>query len=136
MKTLRKFHNGFSLVTAIFLLVVLASLGAVMVTFFTTQQQGSALDIMGSRAYQAARSGIEWGAYQVLQGAGCPTGGPTLSGSLSAFSVTVTCAAITYSEISAASGTVTVYNMTSTAKTGTEGQPDYVERQMSVALTK
>ena len=59
-------QRGFSLPTAIFLLVVLAGLGAVMATFFTVQQQSSALDILGERAYQASRAGIEWGAFQVL----------------------------------------------------------------------
>jgi len=58
-------QNGFSIIAAIFILVVLAALGAFMVTISTTQQVGSALDIQGSRAYQAARSGIEWGLYKV-----------------------------------------------------------------------
>lgn len=58
-------QHGFSIVAAIFILVVLAALGAFMVTISTTQAIGSALDIQGSRAYQAARSGIEWGVWQV-----------------------------------------------------------------------
>ena len=58
-------QSGFSLVTAIFLLVILASLGAFIVTVSGLQQTSSALDVQGSRAYQAARSGIEWGTYQV-----------------------------------------------------------------------
>ena len=57
-----KMQKGFSLVTAIFLLVVLATLGTLMVTFFSAQQQSSALDVMGTRAYQAARVGVEWAA--------------------------------------------------------------------------
>ena len=61
-----KRHSGFSLVTAIFLLVILASLGAFIVTISGVQQTSSALDMQGSRAYQAARAGIEWGTYQVL----------------------------------------------------------------------
>lgn len=66
----RKAQRGFSLVTAIFLLVVLAGLGAAMLTFSTAQQQSSTLDILGSRAYQASRAGIEWAAYQVVQASG------------------------------------------------------------------
>ena len=57
---------GFSLVTAIFLLVILASLGAFIVTVAGVQQTSSALDVQGTRAYQAARAGIEWASYQVL----------------------------------------------------------------------
>ena len=63
-------QSGFSLVTAIFLLVILASLGAFIVTVSGLQQTSSALDVQGSRAYHAARSGIEWGTYQVVQAAG------------------------------------------------------------------
>ena len=58
-------QHGFSIVSAIFILVVLAALGAFIVNISTTQQIGSALDIQGARAYQAARSGLEWGIYQV-----------------------------------------------------------------------
>ena len=70
-----KMQKGFSLVTAIFLLVGLGALGAAMMTFFTAQQQSSALDVLGSRAYQASRAGIDWGAYQILRNnGGCAAG--------------------------------------------------------------
>jgi Tfp pilus assembly protein PilX len=59
-------QSGFLLVTAIFLLVVLAALGAFILTISGTQQTSSALDVQGSRAYQAARAGIEWASYQLL----------------------------------------------------------------------
>jgi MSHA biogenesis protein MshP len=61
--------RGVGLITAIFLLVVIAGLAVAMVTVYTTQQTGSALDVQGSRAYQAARAGLEWGIFrQVRQG--------------------------------------------------------------------
>ena len=50
-------QRGFTVVTAIFLLVVLAALGGFIATISTTQHIGSALDVSGARAYQAARSG-------------------------------------------------------------------------------
>lgn len=88
--------RGFSLVSAIFLLVVLAALGAAIVTVSTVQHQSSALDIQGVRAYQAARAGIEWGLFRRLQAGACVgstnialPGGTSLAG----FSVTVTCTA-------------------------------------------
>ncbi len=58
-------QSGFTIVSAIFILVVLAALGAFIVNISTSQQIGSALDVQGARAYQAARAGIEWGVYQV-----------------------------------------------------------------------
>ncbi|MDD3379904.1 MAG: hypothetical protein PHD68_01625 [Rugosibacter sp.] len=65
MNTAAKRMQGFSIVTAIFILVVLAALGAFIVSISTNQQIGTALDIQGVRAYQAAKSGVEWGLYQV-----------------------------------------------------------------------
>ena len=147
MMIIRKAQSGFSLVTAIFLLVVLASLGAMMMTFFTAQQQSSALDVMGSRAYQASRAGIEWGAYQVVQSGvaggafatACQPGPtaqalPALAGTLSPFTVTVGCSAMSAVE---STSTLWVYSISSVAATaGAAGQPDYVERQMQVTIGK
>ena len=60
-----------SLVTAIVLLLMLAALGAFIVSFGTVQQMDSSLDFQGSRAYHAARTGLEYGAYQAMAGV-CP----------------------------------------------------------------
>jgi MSHA biogenesis protein MshP len=62
---------GVGLVTAIFLLVVLAGLGVAMVGIFTAQQASSNLDLLGARAYQAARAGLEWGIYQRMRNNSC-----------------------------------------------------------------
>jgi MSHA biogenesis protein MshP len=103
--TLRK-SAGVALVTAIFLLVVLAGLAVAVVSLTTAQQASSVQDIQGARAYQSAKTGIEWALYQALQtGSGTPSAnlgcaaGATYSfgmpsnTSLSAFTVTVTCTA-------------------------------------------
>ena len=47
-------QSGFALVTAIFILVVLAGLGAAMVSISTTQHTTVAMDIQSARAQQAA----------------------------------------------------------------------------------
>lgn len=134
-------QGGFGLVTAVFLLVVLSGLGGAMLTFFTAQQQSSALDVSGARAYQAARAGIEWGAFQVVQGAqpldcaALPTF-PTLEGSLAAFTVTVTCSVTDHTDAGVA---LKIYQFTSTAKgvqAATVGTPDYVERQIRASITR
>lgn len=63
--------RGFGIVTAVFLLVVLAGLGAALVNLGSTQHTASALDVQGARAYQAARAGIEWGLYRQLRANNC-----------------------------------------------------------------
>jgi MSHA biogenesis protein MshP len=145
MKLSAKLQRGFSLITAIFLLVVLGTLGTMMVTFFIAQQQSSALDVLGSRAYQAARAGIEWAAYNVANqaaGAGCTGintplfGGAavygSLAGTLSPFTVSLTCSSVLAVE---GASTIYVYDITSTAiYGGTPGNPDYVERVLSAKL--
>jgi MSHA biogenesis protein MshP len=120
-----------------------------MVSFSTNQQQSAALDVMGARAYQAARAGVEWGAYQVLPNsavgfaAACRAGAVsttlaagTLTGTLGGFGVEVDCVSASASEVSAATGTVWVYDLVSTATQGTAGQPDYVERQIRVSVAQ
>jgi Tfp pilus assembly protein PilX len=87
-------QRGFSLFSAIFLLVMLSALGAAIVKVTSSSQIASALDIQGERAYQAARTGIEWGLYRQLRGESCVAAtsfalpaGSTLAG----FTVTVSC---------------------------------------------
>ena len=60
-------QRGFAIVSAIFILVVLAALGAFILNISSSQQLGSALDMQGVRAYQAARAGVEWGMFKVQE---------------------------------------------------------------------
>lgn len=90
----RSRQAGVGLVTAIFLLVVLAGLGVASVTLFTSQQASANLDLEGAKAYQAARAGIEWGLYEQLRHGRCVDstsfGFPATS-TLGSFRVTVGC---------------------------------------------
>ena len=133
---MKKHQPGFSLVSAIFLLVVIAALGLFTVTISTTQQQSSAMDALGSRAYQAAKAGIEWGIYQITHGGPCVTMTPTMptGAQLSVFTVVVLCSSTgPYSDGTAS---FSVYELTSTATTaGTVGSLGYLERQVRVVIT-
>lgn len=152
---MRPSEHGFSLISAIFLLVVIAALGTFAVTLSTTQQQSASLDVLGSRAYQAARAGVEWSAFQITQSgvAGvdkwfanqCQTSStlhatasqPALPADtlLSVFSVGVACGATPV-----AGDTLNwVYELTSTASGvngASPGSPDYVERQIRVTIAQ
>jgi MSHA biogenesis protein MshP len=126
--------HGFALVSAIFLLVVILALGVFAVTISSIQQQNSAMDVLGSRAYQAAKTGIEWGVYQITNGATCPLPTPTMPAGtqLSAFTVLVTCTSSTHTEGTA---TFSVYQLDSVAHTGSAvGTPGYVEREIQIVI--
>jgi MSHA biogenesis protein MshP len=139
--------HGFSIVSAIFLLVVLSTLGALMVTFSTAQHTASAQDVQGSRAYQAARAGIEWGLYQLFQtgtqaAPGCnpssqfvPGTATALGGTLSGFTVTVNC--IAFGPFAESGVNTRVYQITSTATYGgAPGNIDYIERRVQVTAER
>lgn len=126
---------GFTLVSALFLLLVLAALGGFIATVSTTQHAGSALDVQGARALQAARAGTEWGLYQALGGPGACAAGPIDIGALDGLHVTVVCSS------TAVEAGSTVYRITATACNlpdaanlcpGQAGQPGYVERRLAV----
>ena len=126
-------QSGFAAIAAIFVLVVLAALGAFMVTSSNTQQLTSALDVQGSRAYWAARAGLEWGLALAKTNGACPAATSSFTVNTGAsFNLTVTCSALSYSE-----GTVTlnVFSVGAVASQGTIGSPGYVERSVS-AMTE
>ena len=122
--------RGFSLVAAIFILVVLAALGAFMVTIGEAERWTAAAAVQGARTYHAAQSGIEWGIYQTLV-AGAPCA-PAFA--IGGFTVTVTCTPTSFTEGGA---TFNVYVITSTAvSTGAAlGNPDYFSRTLQVTVT-
>lgn len=128
-------QGGFAIVSAIFLLVVLAALGAFMLTFSNTQQLTSAQDVQGSRAYWAAKGGVQWAAGVIASTCppacppACPPGQPAFT---DGFTVSVTCTSNTYQE-----GVTnrTIFWVTSTASAGgTVGNTAYVERQIQAFI--
>jgi MSHA biogenesis protein MshP len=71
IRRIRTREAGVGLVTAIFLLVVLAGLGVAMVSITTSQQASANIDLLGARAYQAARAGLEWGIFRRKRNDSC-----------------------------------------------------------------
>jgi MSHA biogenesis protein MshP len=148
----RNFSAGFAMPSAIFLIVLLAILGAMVVTVSGLQHTSSARDLMGARTLQAARAGIDWGAYQVLQqvgalGAGvCPAStaiampaGTDLTG----LTVNVTCSLSNADEggrTAAGGNRLEFYVITATAcnqppcPNTTNPGSVYVERQLQASI--
>lgn len=61
----RPWQRGVSVITAIFLLLLMAVLAAAIANMVSTSHVNLAADIGGARAYQAARAGVEWGIFQL-----------------------------------------------------------------------
>lgn len=124
------FQRGVAAIAALFLLVVLAALGAFMVTFSNAQHTSSAQDVQGSRAYWAARAGLEWGIASATSA--CPASSTALT--IDAFTVTVTCSVATYSD----SDAINLFNITSVSTlTGVAvGSTSYVERSVSASVCR
>ena len=126
-------EHGFSLVAAIFLLVVLAGLGVFAVRINTLQQQTATESLRGSQAYYAARSGVAWGAYRALNAGVCANTTLALTeGGTAGFSVTVQCSQSTYVE---GTTTIHVYVFDVRAEAGAYGGPDYVSRRLQSKIT-
>ncbi len=145
--------RGISIVTAIFLVVVLAGLAAAMVRVLGAQATGLGLDAAGARAEQAARSGLEWGLYQQLRRKAAllevdcfpdSTFAMPSTGALSSFTVTVTCTTPMNGAVTANAIGKTTNRWTITAvacnKPGAAGCPnasanaDYVQRRVQAQL--
>jgi MSHA biogenesis protein MshP len=137
-------QSGFSLISAIFLLVVIAALGTFAVTLSTSQNQSQTLDVLGARGYQAALAGVEWAAYNVNQQpvnsatpwAGCAAAqSVTLGGNMAVFSpVSVSCSATSAVE---GTNTLWIYSVSSVAHTaGTSSNANYVEQIATSTLIK
>jgi len=126
--------RGFALVPALFLIVVLAALGAVAIRVGNGEQQTVTMALQQSRALAAARAGIEWGAYNALVNHTCAAS-TTLNlseAALSGFTVAVTCTATSYSSNAV---TRNAWVVVANSSSGTYGQPGYVHRVLSSTFT-
>lgn len=144
----RRKSRGVGIVTAIFLLVVLAGLGVALVSVFNSQQQAILLDEQGVRAQQAARAGIEWGLFQRLNGAGggCASGSTTavaLGGDvLDKFTVSVACTRVEGPAVAAGEPALDRWIIRATACAPARqgvcperwNNPDYVRRVLEVQI--
>ena len=91
-------QQGFSLITAIFLLTVVAALVVFMVNLRGVQQTTLLYGVQGARALQAARSGIEWGIHRSIVDGSC-VGSSTIShAAFAGFSIEVRCSSTTHFE--------------------------------------
>jgi MSHA biogenesis protein MshP len=129
-------QQGFTIVMAIFILVVLGLLGGYMVRFSGVQHATTAYALQGARAYQAAKAGLSWAIAKISAGGGCVDVNaqtaltlPDLSG----FTVKLACSLTTYQE---GSYTYGIYQINAHSEFGAYGGADYVSRELEVSIVK
>lgn len=137
--------GGFTMVSALFIVVVLAALGAAITKVSTRQHLGSAAEVESARALQAARAGLEWAAFQVLRNPAPPAAAPACFGTasftaagLTQYTITVSCNRTAGTD---GSSTMTFYQLTASAcnaptsgacpSTAASPSNTYVERQLA-----
>ena len=145
-------QQGSLLIAALFLIVGLGILIGYLSLVSSSSQTASIADLNSSRAYQTARTGAEWGIYQVMRNSGgsfasqCLAGtatprNQTYGGTLAAFTATISCTSTTLTE---GGGTVVAYAIQSNAcnvpavsgacPNTTATSPLYVERQVNLTV--
>lgn len=148
----RKEPRGFALIAAIFLLVVIGALGATAVRLAMHAHATGASAVQGARAYEAARAGIEWAAYQIRDPNGTLAPGATnlancfaspsaltLPAAMGNFRVAVTCARFPSFAASPnfheeGDKRSAYFLVTATASFGTAGSAEYVERRLEAQI--
>jgi len=132
-------QHGFSIVAAIFILVVLSALAGFIVSMTATQNVSIAQDFQAARAYQAARAGLEWGISRWLNSGTCtPSTSPHVTFSdadLSGFTAVVTVTLVPAAATSSSGGrSFCTIESTATPTGATVGSIGYVERQMRAVV--
>lgn len=131
---------------AIFMIVTMAAIAVYLLTISTGQVQAGIQDERGARAYQAARTGIEWGAYRLLHDTSCADQDLVYTNAgLAGFRAEVRCTLVgTETE---GTTVLNVYLIAVTAcsngvsactprSVSPPGSPVYVERQLQLSITR
>jgi len=131
-----KRQQGFSIVMAIFILVVLGLLGGYMVRMSAVQINTVNYALQGARAYQAARAGIEWSIGRINNGGNCADVSAQTAMTFAGhdgFSVRLSCSSQSVSE---ADQNPTVYRINALSQYGAYTSSDYVAREIEVSIIK
>ncbi len=144
---------GLGTITAIVVLVVLAGLGAAIASLTQMANLNQSLDVLGSRALMAARAGVEWQSWLILNPEdtnpavapfttpyACPSTQSQSFSGLDEFNVSVTCSMVNPTEDTNA---IRIYKLVSVACNKPSGgicpntsapTGTYVERSVTVLI--
>jgi MSHA biogenesis protein MshP len=135
--------RGFAAITAVFIVFVLAAIGAVLVTISSGQARSQAMDVLGVKAYQSAQAGVEGAVATVLSTGACPPAGPfqlATAPALQDFYVQVTCTP--FPPYNDAGGTLNMFEIQVTAcndatcPNNATAAETYVERQLRATVCR
>jgi len=130
-------EQGFSLVAAMFVMIVVALVVIAMARLSTTSSGSLSLSLQQARAYQAARAGLEWGIRRAVKGGVCTSDTSlTLDGMLGEFSgVLVRCVSTAYPARENGK-TVTMFSIDVTAQNAVApaDRPDYAYRRLHARI--
>lgn len=151
MKSIKK-QEGISIVSAIFIIVVLAIMGAYMLKLSAVQHLSTGLSAQGMRAHFAAISGLEWATLLATKSQAdhddiadsgssfCTTPAVPVTftltgGTLNGFNITVKCDDLIDGGFQEASENYEVDFITVEASKGSVGSNDYVYRKVSATIS-
>jgi MSHA biogenesis protein MshP len=140
---MKRHQTGFGIIAAVVILVLLGGLGAALARLGTGQIANSSQDLSGSRVWQTARAGIEWGLYQALRSDSCVASTTLSFKAEQGYTVTVNCTNKKFNEGESGSPpsalVKTIYSIDALACNANAcpdatmaATPDYVERRLSV----
>lgn len=126
-----KRQTGVSIVTAIFLVVVLSLMGVGMVSLLTTSQQSISQEITSAKAYMAGRSCLQWGMYQAIYDANPENNSPHTVTFNNNGLINTDCDT---GFIVINNDSKTFFNITTSARFGAATDPEFSQRQMHLQL--
>lgn len=122
--------EGFTLISALFVVVVVASLAVYLATLSTAQHTSSALSVRASQAMYIAQSGIDWVAYRLAQGDSCAA----IPSLLSVDGYDLAIENCTTQTVSEGGASYPLHAIAVNASIGTYGESGFVSRRLSVTL--
>lgn len=126
-------QQGFALMLALVILLLVGSLSVVMSRMAVSSSQSASLSLQHERALAAARSGIAWARYQVLNSGACVNDAFDLAGiSLDSFDVAITCSVTTHR---VGNQDVQQFLLVVVSSAGDYGDPGFVSRRVEALIS-
>lgn len=128
----RQQSRGFILITVLFLITVLAVMAVVMSSTVSVQNYTTLYSLQQARGFAAAKSGLEYAVQRAVAAAECLAGPSAVTLPGIDFTVSISCTSVP--GINEAGNITTVYQISSTATSGTFGNVGYVIRTLRASV--